>query len=82
MEQICIIQENKYIRSAWTTFINYETDLEVVCTFQSIQEAISSNTFFRGTLFLCAVEPGEESENDLKKLLQKAGDRKCIYSPE
>lgn len=52
MKNIVIIEDNKYMREGWQTFIDYEEDLQVIATFNSCEDAFRSKDIDDTHLFL------------------------------
>jgi len=52
LKNIVIIEDNKYMREGWQTFIDYEEDLQVIATFNSCEDAFRSKDIDDTHLFL------------------------------
>ncbi|MFW6347260.1 MAG: response regulator [Cyclonatronaceae bacterium] len=59
MVKICIIEDNKYMREGWKTFLDFEDDMQVVGSFVSCEQAFASNLMAKTDLVLMDINlPG------------------------
>jgi DNA-binding NarL/FixJ family response regulator len=52
MISILIIEDNRYMREGWETFINFEDDMEVVGSYDSCEAAFSEKKIEKSTIIL------------------------------
>jgi len=70
--QVVIIEDNKYLREGWETFINFDTNMEIARVFGSCEEAFNSDAFEQCDVVLLDINlPGMNGIEGLKIIKAK-----------
>lgn len=72
MISVIIIEDNKYMREGWQTFINFENDMEVLATYDSCEKAFNESQLSKASIVLMDIGlPGMSGIEGVKYLKEK-----------
>ncbi|HAW79346.1 MAG TPA: DNA-binding response regulator [Balneola sp.] len=72
MIKISIIEDNKYMREGWETILDFESDLCVIGTYGSCEEALEENQLGKSDVLLLDIElPGIHGTEGVKIFKEK-----------
>ncbi|MCH8568039.1 MAG: response regulator transcription factor [Balneolales bacterium] len=81
MIKIVIIEDNKYMREGWKTFIDFEPDMEVAGAFESCEAAIEFQDFSDVQLIIMDIElPGITGIEGVRIIKKSYPDMLCIMA--
>lgn len=74
--KVSIIEDNKYMREGWETFIDFEDDMCVVGSYDSCEKALDDPEFKKSTLVLLDINlPGMDGIEGLSHIREKDPDK-------